>query len=360
MTESNVEQIKKYRDRQLGVLEQEKESNKNYRQWHNELEDFRNYILSKYIARQYGRWMYQSKNLILPSRDTVDHHVISYLAPLNFKRTGWGGDKITPSEQMSQLSDYFRQCGIRFIYVALPNKGNVYPEIICDDMEVLRGKTPNNPQWRKYLRETILSGVEVIDVLPTFMKFRHRLTLFTKGHNISNLGAKIVGDMIAKYLKDTTPGLEFNYKKIEENRCYNFRTGDYGDPGYDGALEVCVSHIINEGGKRIPYWNQGAEDSKIAILGDCNLQNFSAFGGGIAASLAYRLKYPVYNFGRKLIFGCSESLKEDDFQCLKKYKIIVYVAFASAPFVRSAAIFSWREHVASGYPWCQVDLRRID
>ena len=91
--------------------------------------------------------------------------------------------------------------------------------------------------------------------------------------------------------------------------------------------------------EKILYWNQKTKGSKIAVFGDCNLQSYSNFGTGICGSLSYELGYPVYNAGRKLIFGNNEKpLTKGELKQLLKYDIVIYVAFASAPYVRTVQL----------------------
>lgn len=57
----------------------------------------------------------------------LDHHVLAYVAPMSFKRIGFGHVMRTPVEQIKMMSDDLRAHGIRLIYAALPNKAAVYP-----------------------------------------------------------------------------------------------------------------------------------------------------------------------------------------------------------------------------------------
>lgn len=79
-----------------------------------------------------------------------------------------------------------------------------------------------------------------------------------------------------------------------------------------------------------------------------------AWGGGIAANLAYNLQYPVYNAGRKLIFDYDDTMTGADLRMLAQNEIVIYVAFSSAPFVRSTTMSV--RHPSLGYKWCHLDL----
>lgn len=270
------EQIKKHRKEQLQVFKDECLSNGGYEQWYQELEPFRRYIQKRYIRFHIGKKMYKNRYVENENGDILDHHMISYLAPLDYKNIGWNNRFLYAYEQMKGISDYFRKRGIRFIYVALPNKGVVYPSLICPNEELLKGRSINVPQWRKYLYKVVDAGVETIDVLPGFMKMRNHRPVFSKEHNISGFGAKIISDLIASYLMRTTNGIT-SACQIEREERYYFPS-DYREP--EKIEELCSICQINKNKKeKIPYWNQDTKNSKIAIFGDCNLQSYSGVGG---------------------------------------------------------------------------------
>ena len=229
------------------------------------------------------------------------------------------------------LADYLKKKNTRLIYTALPNKCNIYPEIICDDLTLLNGKTICVPQYRKFIRELVMSGIEVIDMLPVFMRHKEDFPLFSKEHHISALGAKLVADTAAEYLRLTTKNITEDFN-IESEEQYVFL-----DDINDKNMELARIFFTMKDGKRVPFWNQHTGTSKIAIFGDCNLQSYTSIGGGISANLSYNLNYPVYNYGRKLIFSEYECpLTQSDLERLSKFDIVIYNAFASASFVRSS------------------------
>ena len=82
-----------------------------------------------------------------------------------------------------------------------------------------------------------------------------------------------------------------------------------------------------------------------------------AWGGGIAANLAYNLQYPIYNAGRKLIFDYDDVMTEADLKKLLLNEIVIYVAFSSAPFVRSATLSV--RHPSLRYKWCHLNLENL-
>lgn len=344
-------QVEQYRKEQIQTLKEECLSNGSYEKWYQELEPFRRYIQKRYIRFHFGKKLYWNRYVENRQGDILDHHTISYLAPLDYKNIGWGSQHLYAHEQIKGISDYFMKRGIRFIYAAIPNKGVVYPSRICPDEQLLKGKSINAPQWRKYLFQVIDAGVETVDVLPGFIKMRDRYQVFSKEHNVSSQGAKIIADLIASYLKRTTKGITPRLQ-IEREDQYYFPS-DYRKP--EKNEELCSICRISQNGKgKVPYWNQDTKDSRIAIFGDCNLQSYSGVGGGIAANLAYNLQYPIYNAGRKLIFDYDDAMTGEDLKKLEENEIVIYAAFSSASFVRSTTL-SLR-HPSLGYKWCHLDL----
>lgn len=153
--------------------------------------------------------------------------------------------------------------------------------------------------------------------------------LFSRGHHISGTGAYIVGRELADYLRKTTSGIpdELRLHGIEE--IYNIGNG------LKEKLYLCM--YTNQKGYEVPYFNQ--ESSSIAIFGDCNLQRNEMCGANISANLARELKYPIENVGRKLLFSTIDGMDLDTMSYLATKKIVIYVAFASASFVRTSQFY---------------------
>jgi len=186
---------------------------------------------------------------------------------------------------------------------------------------------------------------------PVFMEHKNDNNLFSKEHHISTFGAKIAGKAISDYIKQTTIGINNNFNLLCEPAL--IYSSDYGNP--EILSEECDKIYLMNGMRKVNYWNQETNSSKIAIFGDCNLQSYSSHGAGIGANLAYFLRYPVYNAGRILLFGFEAGpLCLEDIMKLCNYDVIIYTAFASAPFVRSASIHLSRPKLE--YKWQHFKL----
>lgn len=347
-----------FRKKQFDYLIQEENVAGGYEKWYASLEPFR-----QFIKRQYTQWdicnkVYRPRYVTTSFGDKIDHHALAYLAPLSFTRIGWNGKRLSPAKHLKKISDFFTRKGKRFLYVTVPNKGMIYPERIVNKSSDLGlfgnpgGGIGVAPQWRKYIKEVLAENIETLDLLPVFMKQRDEGDLFSKEHHISSFGAMITGRVIADYILSTTNIKSDENFHINMNEAYIY-TSDYGNPKCEKE-KASIYYIEGKFGKEL-YWNQNTLDSKIAIFGDCNLQSYCSHGAGISANLSYYLKYPIYNAGRKLIYGYMERpIKKEEIEELLQYDIIIYVNFSSAPFVRTA-VFNLR-HPALEYKWCNYKL----
>lgn len=234
---------------------------------------------------------------------------------------------------MITLSNKLNEKGTRLIYVALPCKGMIYPEVAVEKY-LFRNGASTAPQWRKMVLEILESGVEVLDMFPVFQRYKE-YPLFSYEHNISPEGADLTARFIANYIRQTSKIESLSkpaFSASQKNMWYH--------PWQSGAQEKHVrlhteSCIEKEGTVYLPF----GSSSNICIFGNCNLQAFQYRGSGIAANLAYQLQMDIDYLGRTLIFGNGreayngESLK----QCIQR-DIAICISFPSGSFVRTAQL----------------------
>ncbi len=236
---------------------------------------------------------------------------------LSSKKLG-GGGKRSPVEHIVRLSNALKTNQMRFIYVSLPLKLSVYPELAARDSTFLMGAS-TLPQFRQMYLELLQEGVEVIDVFPTFMKAKQdsSIPLFDLTHNISQEGARIVAQAVADHIKETT---------------------DFAPNENLQALKETAKQTILKDKK--PYIVKNNLDSPFCIFGNCNLQAFHEKGSGIASNLAFYLQHNIDYLGRKLIFwgGESENFDKETFQECCKREIAICISFLAGSFVRTSAI----------------------
>lgn len=347
--------VRDFQERQRAVLSSELEAVGSYGAWYDALSGFRKFVRAKYMRCRF--WQLYCVNDKVPNRfgDVLDHHTVGYLAPLEFKRIGWNGEWLSPVEQVVKLSEWFASGGVRFIYACLPNKGMVYPRLICEDESVFNGMRHIAPQYRKYVGDVSLGGVEIIDLYPAFREWADtrgsRDALFSKGHEISPEGARLTGDAVADYIRATTRGISENLEIRREEMVF-----------MDQRLAERERYFLNLTRGNEAY---GSEDSDLVVFGDCNLQSYSGLGAGIGACLAQSLRHSVWNAGRMLVFD--DKMAEDNEISMERLRrirerasVVVYVAFGTAPFTRSSGITrkQMRKRPSFRYfKWCNLPLQ---
>jgi hypothetical protein len=318
------------------MLEVECESRINYSNWYDELGEFRKQ-LGKYLGN-YDEFVkgatITEKQTLLNNGHCLDHHVMGYYAPLDFQRIGFGAQLRTPSEQISLLSKQFSEHGIRFIYLSLPCKLAVYPELAVDpaclpvDKKVI-------PQWRKMIYELVGSGVEVVDFYNYFLSCKNEKMLYNIGHHISPYGAEVIAHVMSDYLKNTmdfsqlsSHSIEFHQRK--ERIIQTVVSGNHNLIEYLPANRIDISE--SQGLK--PYLGNEIK-SEVLVFGNCNLNAYIYYGAGIHANLSYHLNYPIEYGGRFLPFCQVDRVNKMPKGLLKDKKVVIYVGFPSGSFVRS-------------------------
>lgn len=314
-------------------LDVESELHGGYEKWFDELEGFREQL------KKYGR-IHMSpdgrENVVdagvrLQNGHYVDHHISAYFMPLFFRRVGFELKLRTPAEQLIYVSEKLKERGIRFLYVALPNKKCIYPEFVADSSFI-----PDDgimiPQCRKMIGEMIEGGMEVLDLYPDFLNEKNAM-LFSYEHNISPNGSEVVGRKIAEYLVETT-----EFKATEQ--VLDSKTMSMGIPTVNikNGNEIfyyqgeCI-YSIEDGITKLV--SGGDVSSEICLIGDCNTQRGLETGSSVISYLSHYLKYPVEYGGRCLPFDSIDRLNRIEKGKLAGKKLLIYVAFASAAWVRA-------------------------
>ena len=108
--------------------------------WYNQLIPFRKNI-TKYI------YEYQDKNFYKQHRE--NYHILGYYAPLIFKILGFNKEIRTPVEQIFFLAQKFKQKNIDFIYVPIPCKLSIYPELYMHKKDIPGKMVSCFQQWQK-------------------------------------------------------------------------------------------------------------------------------------------------------------------------------------------------------------------
>lgn len=305
-----------------------------FEQRYDELKAFRE-KLSNYLYYNQGEGEYQPKITILKNGHVLDHHVLGYVAPMHFERTGFGGKKLSPVEQLVTVRNQLSKHGIRFIYVPLPCKLAVYPEIIGVDNILPKDKCII-PQWRNMLMELSKYDIEMADVYDDFIENKYPNCLFSRNHHVSPFGADVIAEVVSRYLLETTKIYDDAgfYTEREKVKDYVLRrSGDYSSERLgEEVFDVDCVYCSNVDNKKIFV---GDIRSEIFCIGDCNLQSYIGFGCDIDAKISSKLKYPIYNAGRYLPFARYDSIDKMPENHLKGCKILIYIGFPSGSYVRA-------------------------
>ncbi len=287
------------------------------------------------------------KTTILENGHVIDHHALGYFAPMEFKREGVGGRLLYPHEQLSMLSKQLEDNGVRLLYVPLPCKLAIYPELAIED-SIIPVDRNVIPQWRHYIRKCAMMGIEIVDCYEAFLNSDEML--FTKNHHISPNGAKLIGEIVAKYLVETVDRIERKSEFICKNEI--IASTVMTNSGNDNSLEIGMEYFPSRRVLQIektvhPY--TGYIDSEIGIIGDCNIQSYRGQGCDVTSNISYELKYPVKYIGRYLPFANKDTLDKIPDGSLAELKILLYIGFASASFVRA---------YDDSYAWCRNLIRK--
>lgn len=286
----------------------------------------------------------------------LDHHLYGYISPLINYRIGLNKGVLNASEQLSLFANTFAERGIRFIYVALPCKVAVYPEILLP--KSVYERLPNIiPQWRFMIRGLLERGVETLDLLPYLMDKKSELQStglvpFPKPHNdnrrpnscglygfyhyISPIGSDVIAEYVASYLAATTQGIQ-SATNLKLERC----TFEESNSLYD------TGRIMELNSPSPPkLFDSRNISSDIGIFGNCNLQRYLGTGMDLASKISYHLGYPLQYCGRILPFdrNWERELEKIPDGIFKNRKILIYVGFPSASFVRSVGPINKRAH----------------
>lgn len=221
------------------------------------------------------------------------------------------------------------------------------------------------PQYRKYVLSLLDLGLEVIDLYPVFKEWVdiHGADdlLFSKDHHISPMGAKLVADTIADYLKRTTTDIKETLK-VNQNSIMFYDHSDLNDDYLSKTYVNCI-----EGTNEV-VWRFNEKCCPISVFGDCNLQSYRYLGAGIQANLVYNLKGPVFDGGRVLIFDDKRErinlMSKQMLDEIKTSEIMIYVAFGSASFVRTSVVLGRqgvidklkKDKSLANYKWACFDL----
>ena len=305
-----------------------------------ELEGFR-YEVSRYIEGYDGKTNkdISSKVTVLENGHLIDHHALGYFSPMSIKRYGFTDPsfgvliKRSPLEQIKILNDYFKDNGIRFIYVPLPCKTAIDPHIFVSDAVIPKDNMVI-PQWRSLICELVKEGIEIVDC---YIKLSEHKLSFSHNHHVSPIGANVIGRAVSDYIKNTT--------EYSEDSLFTSINDVIGSPvlsrsGDNNSIELNIDYYstnkyyYQQDGVARPYSGRNY-NSDLAIIGDCNLQCYRGTGFDVTAQISGCLRYPIKYLGRYLPFAKFDSIDKLPAGSLANVKMLIYIGFVSGCFVRA-------------------------
>ncbi len=195
--------------------------------------------------------------------------------------------------------------GVDFLFVPVPTKLEVYPEKLDADFKPLSGQVVN-PAFRKLIVSLAKEGVEVVDLLPTFLQakanpagasepflFQHQDTHWT------DRGLRLAADVLTARVKKYPWYAEVaKHKRTYDLRETSFtRFGDLQSRLPEAEQkkytpETLVAHQVVSQGK--PYDDD--PDSPVVLLGDSFTGVYEltdAEHAGVSAHIARGIAYPL-------------------------------------------------------------------
>ncbi len=214
-------------------------------------------------------------------------------------------ERTNPLPHIVELKNFCQGIGVNLLFIAVPNKEEVYYERIGGSIP-LPAIPIVNPYGRKFLSDLQQAGVEVVDLLPAFLKAKNEDSpkaepLFQKQDtHWSGRGMEIAADLIAERIKEYAW-----YKAYRDTIGYTIkdtiiiRSGDLTDrlPVERQMLykpqTLRVRKVYNPDGT--PYKPEHIA-APVLLIGDSFTGVFELVdckSAGIGAHIAYRTRIPV-------------------------------------------------------------------
>ncbi|MBN1577976.1 MAG: hypothetical protein JW913_15560 [Chitinispirillaceae bacterium] len=222
-----------------------------------------------------------------------------------------GGDLTLQSEltnplpHVIELKNYLAESGVDLLFVAVPNKEEVYFDRIGDFVPVPAVPLVN-PYGRKFLADLQQAGVEVVDLLPAFLKAKVEDSLAgmevyqRQDTHWSGRGMEIAAGLVAERIKAFSW-----YQRFTDTVSYSLtdttvlRLGDLAErlpqerQAYCKPQSLPLRRVINP--DKTPYDGNHVA-APLLLIGDSFTGVFELVdckSAGIGSHIAYRTRIPV-------------------------------------------------------------------
>jgi alginate O-acetyltransferase complex protein AlgJ len=211
-----------------------------------------------------------------------------------------------PLPALVEFKNYLAALGVDLLVVPVPSKPEVFPDKL-KGAAVPPAKLPVlNPYGRKFLLELTQAGVEVIDLLPVFLKARGKdadetqLLYQRQDTHWTDRGLRLAAATVAERIKRYPWYLELAPHAVDfgTKPCDFRRPGDLHSrlsPAEQRAFKpeaLVAQQVLTPAGE--PFEDDA--DSPIVVLGDSFTGVFERTdcgSAGVSAHLARELRYPV-------------------------------------------------------------------
>jgi hypothetical protein len=316
---------------QIARLEKELEQQGSWEKWANSLKAFHRQIRRKLKNRPKKLRTLIGREGFLFYRNSMDYVV--------------GGDlqkqpqNKNPFPVIVEFKDFLKECGVDFLVVPVPTKVEVFPDKLLSGKFDIQKLPVLNPYGRKLLLELTQAGVEVVDLLPAFLKARAErkpedeplyqpLDTHWTDRGL-RLAAGIVAERIKRYpwYKDLEKSaVEFSVEKVTFKLRGDLvsRLAPREQPKYQP--DTRVGHKV-----KLPDGTLYDDDleSSIVLLGDsftAVFQRTPCRNAGVSAHIAERIRYPldlVMSYGGGP--GVRKVLLRRGVDDLKKRRLVIWL-----------------------------------
>jgi alginate O-acetyltransferase complex protein AlgJ len=211
-----------------------------------------------------------------------------------------------PLPALVEFKNYLAALGVDLLVVPVPSKPEVFPDKL-KGAAVPPAKLPVlNPYGRKFLLELTQAGVEVVDLLPVFLKARGKdadetqLLYQRQDTHWTDRGLRLAAATVAERIKQYPwyAALEPHAVDFSVKPCDFRRPGDLHSrlsPAEQRAFKpeaLVAQQVVAPAGE--PFEDDA--DSPIVVLGDSFTGVFERTdcgSAGVSAHLARELRYPV-------------------------------------------------------------------
>ena len=251
-----------------------------------------------------------------------------------------------PITEIAAFKDYLAAQGIDFLFVPIPTKLDVYPEIITPTADSLLGHIPQ-PYLSKVIRDLAEARVETVDLLSPFLKLKSasesgKRDLYQRQDtHWTTVGLETAAQVLAERIQLYS----WYDQAFRDKRDYRIQDSTFENLGdIQAALsdakkagvapEQVLGHQVMEANGNL---YQNSDSSSVLVLGDSYTGVFETVGcrhAGVTAHLAKGLGAPV-----DLIMGwgggpeAPGKLKKRGEAALKGKRLVVWMMSARDLFV---------------------------